>query len=152
MQVATSYDILWGVVVKSQKVATQLRGQRFLVKGGDMKIKNTLVDDQVLSEIGTRISHRRLDMQLSQAQLATQAGLSKRTIERVEAGQSTQFLSLVRILRVLKLLDGLELLVPDTGPSPLDLLKLKGKKRQRASSSRKKNDPPESPWQWGDEE
>jgi len=123
-----------------------------LVKGGDMQIKNKLIDDQVLSEIGTRIAHHRLDMQLSQAQLATQAGLSKRTIERIEAGQSTQFLSLVRVLRVLKLLDGLELLVPDPGPSPLDLLKLKGKKRQRASSVRKKNDHPESPWQWGDEE
>ena len=117
-----------------------------------MKIENSVVDDQILTEIGTRIAHRRLDMQLSQAQLATQAGLSKRTIERIEAGQSTQFLSLVRILRVLKLLDGLELLVPDTGPSPLDLLKLKGKRRQRASPARKKNDPPASPWQWGDEE
>lgn len=116
-----------------------------------MRIQGQLIDEHVLSEIGARMARHRLDLQLSQAHLAEQAGLSKRTIERIEAGQSTQFLSLVRVLRVLKLLDGLDLLVPDTGPSPLDLLKLKGKTRKRASSTRKPNKP-ESPWQWGDEE
>ncbi len=116
-----------------------------------MKIHNELIDDQVLAEIGARMARRRLDLQLSQAQLALQSGLSKRTIERIEAGKSTQFLSLVRALRVLKLMTSLDLLVPETGPSPLDLLKLKGKARKRVSSSRN-NEPPEAPWQWGDEE
>ncbi len=116
-----------------------------------MQIHNELIDDQVLAEFGTRMAHRRLDLQLSQAQLALQSGLSKRTIERIEAGKSTQFLSLVRVLRVLKLMASLDLLVPEAGPSPLDLLKLKGKARKRVSSSRKK-DQPEAPWQWGDEE
>jgi len=116
-----------------------------------MKIENSLVDEQVLKEVGLRLTRCRLDRQFSQAQLAEQSGLSKRTIERLEAGESSQFLSLIRVLRVLKLLDGLELLVPDTGPSPLDLLKLKGKTRKRASSPRRK-DAPGSPWRWGDEE
>ncbi len=116
-----------------------------------MKVDNTQTDEHILAEIGHRLARRRLEMQLSQAQLAEQSGLSKRTIERIEAGHSAQFLSMIRVLRVLKLLDGLDLLVPDTGPSPLDLLKLKGKTRQRASSSRARKTPA-SPWQWGDEE
>lgn len=122
----------------------------YFAKGVDMKIQSELIDSHVLSEIGDRLAHRRLDMQLSQAKLATQAGLSKRTIERMEAGGSTQFLSIVRVLRILNLLDGLDQLLPESGPRPLDLLKLKGKTRKRVSSSRKK-DAPKSKWQWGDE-
>jgi transcriptional regulator with XRE-family HTH domain len=120
-------------------------------KGDDMRIENSLVDEQVLKEVGRRLTRCRLDRQFSQAQLGEQSGLSKRTIERLEAGESSQFLSLIRVMRVLKLLDGLELLIPDAGPSPLDLLKLKGKTRKRASSPRRKNTPG-SPWRWGDEE
>jgi len=55
----------------------------------------------------------------------------------------------IRILRVLGLLDRLETLVPETGPRPMDLLKLKGKVRKRASGKRKPTN--EIPWKWGDE-
>jgi hypothetical protein len=41
--------------------------------------------------------------------------------------------------------------IPEPGPRPLDLLKLKGKERRRASS-RKQQDKTDEPWSWGDEE
>jgi len=114
-----------------------------------MKIEPLLADEATLAELGGRLAQRRLELQLTQAELAEQAGVSKRTVERVEAGATTQTATLIRILRVLELLDRLEMLVPAAGPSPMDLLKLKGKERKRAS--RKKKSPSGKPWQWGDE-
>ena len=96
----------------------------------------TLGDEAVLEELGRRLGRRRLALQITQAKLADQAGVAKRTVERIEAGAAAQTLSLIRILRVLDLLQGLDQLIPETGPRPMDLLKLKGKERKRASSNR----------------
>ena len=115
-----------------------------------MKIINQLTDDTVLKELGKRLERRRLDHQLTQANVAEQAGVSKRTVERIEAGSAAQTSSLIRILRVLNLLQVLDQLIPETGPRPMDLLKLKGKQRERASSSRK-SDKSNKVWSWGDE-
>ena len=60
-----------------------------------------------------------------------------------------QVLSLLRVLRALGLIENLNLTVPDPGPSPLDVLKLRGKERQRATSARKRA--PDDAWQWGDD-
>ena len=114
-----------------------------------MKIEPLLADDAILAELGGRLTQRRLELQLTQAELAEQAGVSKRTIERVEAGATTQLSTFIRILRALELLDRLETLIPEVGPRPMDLLKLKGKERQRAT--RKRGEKSEHPWQWGDE-
>ena len=43
-------------------------------------------DETLLKELGQRIARLRLERNLSQAQLAEQAGISKRTLERLEAG------------------------------------------------------------------
>lgn len=114
-----------------------------------MKIERLLTDDAILSELGVRLAKRRLELQLTQADLAEEAGVSKRTVERLEAGETTQTSTLIRILRVLDLLDRLDALVPEPGPRPMDLLKLKGKERRRASGSRKQGDP--GGWTWEDE-
>ena len=115
-----------------------------------MSIQETMADDAVLEELGRRLERRRLDLQLTQANLAEQAGVSKRTVERIEAGAATQTLSLIRILRVLDLLHSLDQLIPETGPRPMDLLKLKKKERKRASS-RRTADRAGADWSWGDD-
>ena len=114
-----------------------------------MKIEGLLTDEAILAELGRRFAQHRLELQLTQEMLAEQAGVSKRTVERVEAGGTTQISTMIRILRVLGLLDRLETLVPETGPRPMDLLKLKGKVRERASGKRKPTN--EIPWKWSDE-
>ena len=117
-----------------------------------MKISKLLSDEAILKEIGQRIARRRLDLQLTQAAVAEQAGVGKRTLERIEAGASAQLSSLVRIFRVLDLLPGLELLMPESQPSPMELLKHKGKQRQRAPSQPQADSVEEAkPWTWGDE-
>ncbi len=114
-----------------------------------MKISNELVDNAVLAELGVRMTHRRVEAGYTQEELARESGVSKRTVERLEAGSSVQLTSLVRVLRTLSLLGGLDALLPPATPGPMDLLR-HGKPRRRvrtgkrARSSRK-------PWQWGDE-
>jgi len=115
-----------------------------------MHTQETRADDAVLEELGRRLERRRLDLRLTQANLAEQAGVSKRTVERIEAGAVAQTLSLIRILRVLDLLQGLDQLIPKTGPRPMDLLKLKKKERKRASS-RRTADRAGADWSWGDD-
>ncbi len=115
-----------------------------------MKIEKTQSDEAVLQELGKRITRRRIDLQLTQAALAVESGLSKRTVERVEAGSTAQMSSIIRILRVLDLMDGLNNLIPEAVPRPLELLKLKGKERQRASSKRRGKHSA-GKWSWKDD-
>jgi hypothetical protein len=56
----------------------------------------------------------------------------------------------IRVCRVLDLIERLDLLIPEPVPSPVAQLKLRGKKRQRASTA-KPASPPIKKWQWGDE-
>jgi len=115
-----------------------------------MKISKLLADEAILAELGERVTRRRIDLQLTQADVAEQAGIAKRTLERIEAGASAQMSSIIRIFRVLDLLPGLDSVIPEAGPRPMDLLKRKGKVRQRASS-RRRPDRPDEPWYWDDE-
>ncbi len=115
-----------------------------------MNISNLLSDDTILAELGQRIARRRLDLQFTQAQVAEQAGVAKRTLERIEAGASAQLSSVIRVFRVLDLLQGLNGLIPEAQPSPMALLKHKGKLRQRASKNRRSQQP-DKPWTWDEE-
>jgi transcriptional regulator with XRE-family HTH domain len=120
-----------------------------MINGAPMKIENTLSEDAVLAELGRRLARRRLDRGLTQAALAAEAGISKSTVERIESGASTQLTKLIRLLRPLDLLDNIEMLAPEPTISPIDMLKLHGKQRQRASS-RQHDKVAEQPWTWGD--
>ena len=112
-----------------------------------MKINSQLVDAVILRELGVRLARNRLEQNFTQAALAEQAGISKRTLERMEAGGPTQLVNLVRVCRALNLLDRLEALIPEPLISPVLQLKLQGKQRQRAKAQ-----PPTPPpkWEWND--
>lgn len=112
-----------------------------------VKITASLTDDAVLAELGARIAARRLELELTQAALAEQAGIAKRTLERMEAGESSQLATLVRVLRVLDAASGLDRLLPEPGPRPMDLLQRKGKIRKRASSRRAEKGSDKT-WRW----
>lgn len=112
-----------------------------------MRITGLLTDDAVLAELGARIAGRRVELQLTQAAVAEQAGIAKRTLERMEAGLTSQLGTLVRVLRVLDAASGLDNLIPESGPRPMDLLKQKGKVRQRASGKRGTK-AAGKPWRW----
>jgi transcriptional regulator with XRE-family HTH domain len=115
-----------------------------------MHITDSLTDEAILAEVGQRIAQRRLERQLTQADLAGEAGISKRTLEHAEAGANVQLVTIIRIFRVLGLLPNLDQMLPESAPRPIDALKRKGRPRQRASSHRRKER--DKPWTWADEE
>ncbi len=116
-----------------------------------MKFFEDNSDDATLKELGRRIARYRLNRNQTQDALAQEAGVSKRTLHRVEHGHSTQTSNLIRILRALRLLDNLEVLIPEPAISPVQQVKMHGKKRKRASSKPDKSEQ-KAPWSWGDEE
>ena len=115
-----------------------------------MKITKQATDAVILAEMGGRLAKIRLERNLTQAQLATQAGVSKRTVERLEAGAVAMQLSgFIRVCRVLDVIERFDLLVPEPASSPVAQLKMAGRKRQRASTI-KTSKPATEKWQWGD--
>ena len=118
-----------------------------------MKLPKQATDAAILGELGGRLAQLRLHRNLTQAQLATQAGVSKRTVERLEAGAvATQLSGFIRVCRVLGLVERFDLLVPETLPSPIAQLQLGRKQRRRASrTGAKAADASTTRWQWGDE-
>lgn len=92
----------------------------------------------------------RLERNLTQAALAEQAGVSKRTVERLESGEvATQLSGFLRVCRVLGLVERFDALIPEITPGPVALLKLQGRQRRRASG-RRAAPRPAKPWTWGE--
>jgi transcriptional regulator with XRE-family HTH domain len=117
-----------------------------------MKISKQIGDGAILQELGGRLAQARLEQNLTQAELATQAGVSKRTVERMETGGAAHLASFVRVCRALNLIERLEALVPESPPSPIAQLKLRSHERKRASSARVPAPaaPDANKWKWGD--
>ncbi len=112
-----------------------------------MKITFSLTDTAVFAEIGSRIERLRLERNITQAELAREAGISRRTLVRLEQGEDgVSAATLLRVLRALGLLEHVDQLVPDALPSPIEQLRSQGRRRQRARGS--KRDDVAAPWTW----
>ena len=107
-------------------------------------------DDAALRALGRRLARHRLNRNLTQAEVAAEAGVSTLTVQRIEQGRSSQATNLIRILRALGLLDNLDALVPEPAISPVQQARMRGRIRQRASSRSGRPEPP-AEWSWGDE-
>lgn len=110
-----------------------------------MKIQGDENNQWILIELGKRIKDIRISRSITQEELAHSAGLSFSTVVRVESGDGTNIENLLKILRVLNLVQNIDLLIPEQQPSPEELFRNKPK-RQRASRTKKESD-----WKWGDE-
>jgi transcriptional regulator with XRE-family HTH domain len=97
---------------------------------------NAMSDTAILQEIGRRIQGVRLNQNMSQEALATKAGIARRSLYNLESGHACTLTLLTQVLRVLEKLDALDSFLPEPGPSPLQLAKLKGHQRVRASKPR----------------
>ena len=96
-------------------------------------------------ELGARLKQARLNQNLTQLEVSERAGLSRKTILNAEKGK-VYLDAFVAILLALDLEDQLDLMLPPQIISPIQLSKMQGKKRQRASGSPTKSIEGESQW------
>ena len=106
-------------------------------------------NDEVLAELGARIRAARIDMPLTQEELAKRAGVSLSMVARLERGQDVRLGNVVSVLRALGLLANLDSLVPAVLARPTDIVSL-GHARRRASSPNRRGRDAQT-WKWGDE-
>jgi len=109
-----------------------------------MIIQGFETNSEIIKEIGHRLKARRIALSISQKELATESGVSQRTISGFENGENISLDNLLSILRVLRLLQNVDLLFPEKKVNPFDVLNL-GHSRKRVSSKRTDKD---SSWQW----
>jgi transcriptional regulator with XRE-family HTH domain len=114
-----------------------------------MKIAAYTPDATALEELGGRIGQARVRRGLTQRELAAEAGLGVATVKRLEGGQAVGTDNLVRVLRALALMEGLDQLVPLPPPSPLERLERAGGERRRVRRRRVRDSA--GGWTWGDE-
>lgn len=119
-----------------------------------MRIQDAATDEAALAELGRRVVGQRIELRLNQAELAERSGVGKRTVERIEAGESCQLTSWLRVLRALELLPALDGLMPQSHPRPMAQLRHGERQPKRV---RKRADEPNvagehtESWQWDDQ-
>jgi transcriptional regulator with XRE-family HTH domain len=140
-----------------------------------MHLDENMTDGAVLAELGRRLERHRLERNWTQAETAAEAGVGQATVQRAERGESVQMTSMIKLLRALGLLAGLDLAVPESADLPIAQLEREQRKiRRRARGSRgsranrvnrgdrgsrggraSRGDLPaesaEQPWKWGEE-
>ena len=118
-----------------------------------MKINKELSDSEILIELGKRIKACRIRKSYTQEEFAAMSGVSKGTVANVENGESIQFTNLLKILRELDLLNALEVLLPSSEESPMELIQAKFEKpRQRVRKKSNSWEQNSSVWKWGEDE
>lgn len=96
--------------------------------------------------LGQRLLEIRLARNINQTDLAEEAGISRRTMTRLENGEGVSLDTLIRVMRALGIADRFAVLLPDPAIRPIDRVR-QGKERQRA---RRKPQPAARPWGWDD--
>ena len=108
-----------------------------------------LTDIAIIEHIGAKVKARRIAAQLTQKQLATDAGVSHSAICSLEAGKNTSLLTLVATLRALRSLDLLNGFTKEEEISPLAYAQMQkaSKPVQRVRKSKKTpTNNPQSAW------
>lgn len=108
---------------------------------------DVLNSQQIEGVLCKKLEAVRLLKNITQSHLAEAAGVSRRTISRMENGQGTSLDTFIRVMMALDLSDHLSALLPSSEIRPIE--RIKGKtERKNASSPRNKKDT-DSTWEWG---
>ena len=96
---------------------------------------SNLSDSAIAEEIGDRLERMRLEQNRTQSELANEIGITPVSYRNLVAGKG-KFENIIALIRVLGRVDLLESFVPESEFSPMERLKMQGKRRQRASGSK----------------
>jgi transcriptional regulator with XRE-family HTH domain len=115
----------------------------------------TASSQQSIQALGHQLEQMRLSENLSQSAVASEAGVSRRTITRMEAGETVSLDTFIRVLKVYDIADRLATLFPTHSVRPIERVKLGGKQRKRASSVNRSiksaaGASDQEPWSWDD--
>lgn len=113
-----------------------------------MPINYLSSNEEILARIGAGIKALRIDENLTQSDLADKTGVSERTIGNLESGKDVSLSTLISVMRVLGIVQRLDLAIPEQEIRPSQVYKL-GKARQRVGKRRSAEN---TDWKWGDEE
>jgi len=102
---------------------------------------------EYIKELGQKIKLYRIMKGMSQQELEDKTGVSKRSISRLEQGESVQLENLFKILVALDLGENIDLLVPDQTKRPAFYLERSADKPKRVRRKKEKK-----AFKWGDEE
>ena len=89
--------------------------------------------EQTLKEIGARVRRYRLNRNLSQKEVAARAGIGLASAARLEDGSGSTLANLIRVLTALDVPEALGMFLPVPPVSPIQMAKLRGRERRRAS-------------------
>jgi transcriptional regulator with XRE-family HTH domain len=98
-----------------------------------------LSDPALIADVGKRLKEQRLRKNYTQQELAEKSGVSLGSVIKIEKGHSVSFSTIVVLMRTLRLLENFELWIPKLPISPIELSKLQGKTKQRASKNKSRN-------------
>ena len=101
----------------------------------------------IAEELGERLKRARLNRDMTQAEVAERAGVTRLAVLNAEKGD-VRLKVLVAVLSALDLAGQLDLLLSNQDVSPIQLARLKGKERQRASGQRKTRVRDQGPLEW----
>lgn len=91
----------------------------------------SMTNGAIAAELGGRLERLRLERNIPQQQLAKEIGITPKSYRQLVAGGG-KLENMIAALRALNALQHLDNFLPDTPPSPLEQIKLRGKKRIRA--------------------
>ena len=111
-----------------------------------MKIQGNENNIFLLKELGSRIKDTRIAFAQTRKDFSAKAGISLKTMERIENGENVKIENLLNVLRSLELLQNLDILIPEQ--EDLFIQDNRGKKKR---VSKTQNAAKEKEWKWGDE-
>lgn len=103
---------------------------------------------QIEAALCERLESIRLSRNVTQAQLAGEAGVSLRTIGRLEKGEGVSLDTFIRVLTALGIQANLGTLLPDPAVRPVERVGIGGAERRRARPVKPSGERPA--WSWGD--
>lgn len=106
---------------------------------------NAMSDQALAAFIGQFIRSKRMEQNMTQAQLAKDAGISRSTLVLLEKGETASLGTLLQVLRMLNQLHVLSVFEITPVVSPLLLVKEEMKKRQRVRS-KPSSQKPQTDW------
>jgi len=106
--------------------------------------------DQIEGALCKRLKSIRLSRNITQVQLAEEAGVSPKTIGRFEKGHGVSMDTFIRIMMALGIQQSLEALMPDPAVRPIERVGISAGERKRARPVQSSDKRPT--WSWGDGE